>query len=124
MGSNADCAGQSSNDQVPMDTSPSGNSCGSPVDNSNSDACNIENVGSPAYSDISDANDTETELSVKPSVKTEEPVASVNTSSSDNSTKSTSNNFGIYPFFNQTPFILPVGSTPGDKTATSQPPYS
>lgn len=115
----SDCTGQTPSDQVPMDTSPSGNSCGSPVDNANSDACNIENVQSPAYSDISDANDTETEL--KPSGKSEEPVVPATSTSSDASSKSASNNFGIYPFFNQTPYILPVGATSGDKTASPQP---
>lgn len=113
--------------QIPMDTASSINSNESPGDAVNSDGANIENALSPAYSDISDANDTEGDItssivSIKSSSedKPEEPGNVNSVATVGNSASTGSNSFGIFPFFNQTPFILPVGTSPGEPSTGSK----
>lgn len=72
------------------------------------DASTIENVQSPAYSDISDANDTDTEMKSSSLDKNPEHTGLVLNVAGDVAKLPNSSNYGMYSFLNQPPYMLPV----------------
>ena len=79
----------------------------------------IENVRSPAYSDISDANDT------TPAIETIDDIETIDKSEenliTENPTPDISNqnspNFRLYPYFNQSQYLIPVGAPESQRSA-------
>lgn len=65
----------------------------------------FENVQSPAYSDISDANDTEVEI--KPVSNKDDISENSCVAAMDLPNFPRSSGFGMYPFFNQPSFVSP-----------------
>lgn len=75
----------------------------------NTDTSTIENVQSPAYSDISDANDTDADMKNSSLDKnTDHPGLSLRVSPEEVAKLSNSSNYGMYSFLNQTPFMVSV----------------
>ncbi|XP_054159148.1 zinc finger protein 608-like isoform X2 [Oppia nitens] len=72
----------------------------------------IENVGSPAYSDISDANDTIPNDSndMMETIDKPEDNLTVENTNLDISSQS-SPNFRLYPYFNQSSYLMPVSAS-------------
>lgn len=91
-----------------------------PIENSAIVSTVEQNVQSPAYSDISDANDAtnendaETELDKNDEALSEKQVG-------DLSLQGASSTFGVYPYFNQSPyFVVGTNSTPRASSSDSK----
>lgn len=76
----------------------------------------IENVQSPAYSDISDANETEPgDNDLDSNIDKPDDVLSLDKQIGDIANKQTAN-FSIYPYFNQPPYLLSMTQPSGPST--------